>query len=112
MTVKARRCGASGRVPGALALARLTVETIRVCLRYRVTGLASEAGFFMLLSLPPLLLGLFGGVGYPGAVARGDHREPDLHGVEAWAEEFLAEGLIADTYSRRCRTSWSRAGST
>ena len=54
------------RVPGALALARLTVETIRVCLRYRVTGLASEAGFFMLLSLPPLLLGLFGGVGYLG----------------------------------------------
>src|SRR4029078_7022055 len=48
------------RVPGGLPLARLAVETIRVCLRYRVTGLASEAGFFMLLSLPPLLLGLFG----------------------------------------------------
>lgn len=43
------------RVPAAAPLARLTVETIRVCLRYRVTGLASEAAFFMLLSLPPLL---------------------------------------------------------
>ena len=40
-------------------------------MRYRVTGLASEAGFFALLSLPPLILGLFGGVGYVGqAVGR------------------------------------------
>ncbi len=52
------------RVPGALPSVRLTVATIRVCLRYRVTGLASEAGFFALLSLPPLVLGLFGGLGY------------------------------------------------
>jgi membrane protein len=53
-------------VPGALPLARLTVATIRISLRYRVTGLASEAGFFALLSLPPLVLGLFGGLGYLG----------------------------------------------
>ena len=33
-------------------------------MRYRVTGLASEAGFFALLSLPPLILGLFGGLAY------------------------------------------------
>ncbi len=52
------------RVPGALPVARLTVVTTRICLRYRVTGLASEAGFFALLSLPPLVLGLFGGLGY------------------------------------------------
>lgn len=32
--------------------------TVSVCLRYRVTGLAAEAGFFALLSLPPLVLGL------------------------------------------------------
>lgn len=37
-----------------------------MCLRYRVTGLAAEAGFFALLSLPPLVLGLFGGLGYVG----------------------------------------------
>ena len=52
-------------------------------MRYRVTGLASEAGFFALLSLPPLVLGLFGGVGYLGnwlgadvvdAGAEADHR--------------------------------------
>lgn len=85
------------RVPGALALARLTVETIRVCLRYRVTGLASEAGFFMLLSLPPLLLGLFGGVGYLGQWLGETTVNQILDGVQTWAEEFLTEDLIADT---------------
>jgi membrane protein len=41
-------------------------ETTAVCFRYRVTGLAAEAGFFALLSLPPLLLGLVGSIGYLG----------------------------------------------
>ena len=36
----------------------LVAATARICLRYRVTGLAAEAGFFALLSLPPLVLGL------------------------------------------------------
>jgi membrane protein len=44
----------------------LTVHTTRICLRYRVTGLAAEAGFFALLSLPPLVLGLVGAVGFVG----------------------------------------------
>jgi membrane protein len=44
----------------------LTVETTRICLRYRVTGLAAEAGFFALLSLPPLVLGLVGAIGFVG----------------------------------------------
>jgi membrane protein len=45
---------------------RLTKETTAVCFRYRVTGLAAEAGFFALLSLPPLLLGLVGSIHYVG----------------------------------------------
>jgi membrane protein len=45
---------------------RLIRETTAVCFRYRVTGLAAEAGFFALLSLPPLLLGLVGSIGYLG----------------------------------------------
>ncbi len=49
-----------------LGIWALTRETVSVCLRYRVTGLASEAGFFALLSLPPLVLGLVGGAGYLG----------------------------------------------
>lgn len=46
---------------------RLTASTTRICMRYRVTGLAAEAGFFALLSLPPLILGLVASVGYVGA---------------------------------------------
>jgi membrane protein len=45
---------------------RLTVHTTKICLRYRVTGLAAEAGFFALLSLPPLVLGLVGAIGFIG----------------------------------------------
>ncbi len=48
-------------------LGRLVSGTVRVCMRYRVTGLAAEAGFFALLSLPPLVLGLVGGLGYARA---------------------------------------------
>lgn len=39
-------------------LVHVLTGTFQVCLRYRVTGLAAEAGFFALLSLPPLVLGL------------------------------------------------------
>jgi membrane protein len=45
---------------------QLIRETTAICFRYRVTGLAAEAGFFALLSLPPLLLGLVGSIGYLG----------------------------------------------
>lgn len=46
------------------ALWRLVKMTVATCFRYRVTGLAAEVGFFALLSLPPLVLGIFGTVGY------------------------------------------------
>jgi membrane protein len=42
----------------------LLKDTVRSCMEYRVTGLAAEAAFFTLLSLPPLLLGLVGALGY------------------------------------------------
>ena len=36
----------------------------RSCLRYRVTGLAAEAAFFAVLSVPPLVFALAGAIGY------------------------------------------------
>jgi membrane protein len=42
---------------------RLVVSTVGTCFRQRVTGLAAEAAFFALLSLPPLLFGLAGSIG-------------------------------------------------
>lgn len=43
---------------------RLITATIGACFRYRVTGLAAEAAFFAILSMPPLVLGLAGTIGY------------------------------------------------
>ncbi|HWJ68087.1 MAG TPA: YihY/virulence factor BrkB family protein [Nocardioides sp.] len=43
---------------------RLGVTTVSSCLRYRVTGLAAEGAFFAVLSVPPLIFALAGGVGY------------------------------------------------
>ncbi len=64
----------SGRLNKARALYRnvskrrmawlLLKDTVNSCMEYRVTGLAAEAAFFTLLSLPPLLLGLIGLLGY------------------------------------------------
>jgi membrane protein len=74
--------------------AKLTVETIRVCLRYRVTGLASEAGFFMLLSLPPLVLGLFGGVGYVSGWLGKDIVNELITGIQNFASDFLVANVV------------------
>ena len=43
---------------------RLVVTTVGSCLRYRVTGLAAEAAFFAVLSVPPLIFALAGAIGY------------------------------------------------
>ena len=84
------------RIPGAVPLARLVLETIRVCLSYRVTGLAAEGGFFMLLSLPPFVLGLFGGVGYLGIILGPDGVERLTAAVAEYASGFLTESSIDD----------------
>ncbi|MEV7699205.1 YihY/virulence factor BrkB family protein [Streptomyces sp. NPDC086779] len=43
---------------------QLLKDTLNSCIEYRILGLAAEAAFFTLLSLPPLLLGLIGLLGY------------------------------------------------
>jgi len=85
------------RVPGLLPLARLVVATIRVCLRYRVTGLASEAGFFALLSLPPLILGLVGGLAFVGDALGTDKVEEVITSINAYAAQFLTPEVINET---------------
>ena len=94
VTPKAKVRRALLRVPGAMPAARLTVETIRVCLRYRVTGLASEAGFFMLLSLPPLVLGLFGGVGYIGGWLGNNIVKELIDGIQDFSSRFLVANVV------------------
>lgn len=43
---------------------RIIAGTVGACVRYRVTGLSGEAAFFAILSLPPLIFGLAGAVGF------------------------------------------------
>ena len=83
------------RVPGALPLTRLLLETVRICMRYRVTGLASEAGFFALLSLPPLILGLFGGVGYIGPLLGPGTVHEVTTAIERYASRFLTDQSVS-----------------
>ena len=96
MTVRVRVLRGLARVPGAATLARLTVETVRVCMRYRVTGLASEAGFFALLSLPPLLFGLFGGAGYVGRWLGPDTVAQVSQAISVYAARFLTDSSVRD----------------
>lgn len=43
---------------------RIIVTTVGSCMRYRVSGLAAEAAFFAVLSVPPLVFALAGSIGY------------------------------------------------
>ena len=43
---------------------RIVVTTVGSCLRHRVTGLAAEAAFFAVLSVPPLVFALAGAIGF------------------------------------------------
>jgi membrane protein len=94
MTVKALIRRELDKVHGATTTARLVLETVRACLRYRVTGLASEAAFFMLLSLPPLVLALFGGVGYVGQLVGRTTVDEVTASISTYAAQFLTEDSI------------------
>lgn len=62
---------------------RLVRNTAVAAFRYRVTGLAAEAAFFALLSLPPLVLGLIGTMGH----FRGALGEPTVNEIRMWMIE-------------------------
>lgn len=74
----------------------LTKETVGVCLRYRVTGLASEAGFFALLSMPPLILGLVAGIGYVGDAVGADSVGEVRAQIAVYANQVFASRSIVD----------------
>lgn len=59
----------------------LLKDTVNSCMEYRVTGLAAEAAFFVLLSLPPLLLGLVGALGYVDTIVGLDTIDHIRHNI-------------------------------
>jgi membrane protein len=75
---------------------RLLRRTVANAWRHRVLGLAAEAGFWQLLSLPPLLLSLLGALGYVadaiGHNALGTIRNSILRG----AGDLLTESVVDD----------------
>jgi membrane protein len=83
-----------------LVLWRLTKETTANCFRYRVTGLAAEAGFFALLSLPPLLLGLVGAIGYLGQWLGEDVVEEVRERILDGARDVLTSDVVTDVIEK------------
>ncbi len=69
----------------------LLKDTVDSCLEYRVTGLAAEAAFFVLLSLPPLLLGLVGALGYVDTVIGLDTIEHIRHNILSASATVLSD---------------------
>jgi membrane protein len=92
--------------PGLVARARgllwrLVVTTFGSCMRYRVTGLAAEAAFFAILSMPPLVFALAGAIGYvtsefPSAQVT-DTREAVLDLARRALTETAVERVIEPT---------------
>lgn len=84
-------------------------HTVAACLRYRVTGLAAEVAFFALLSLPPLVFGLVGSIGF---IARGfsmtekrEFREQVLIHANRFLTPDAVEDIIAPTLDEVLLTS-------
>lgn len=96
MTFRQRLRAVLRPIPGALPVARLVAETVGICLRYRVTGLASEAAFFALLSLPPLILGLIAGIGFLGRALGADAIGTVTGAIETWSLRFLTPDTVQE----------------
>lgn len=92
--VRARAKRVLGPIPGITPAARLVAETFGICFRYRVTGLAAEAAFFMLLSMPPLVLGLIAAVGFFGDRIGPDAVQSVSDGISEWASRFLTTDVV------------------
>lgn len=81
----------------------LTKETTRVCFRYRVTGLAAEAGFFALLSLPPLLLGLVGSISVVGDWVGHDVVAEVQRRILAGSRDIFSSEVVSDVIEKTLR---------
>lgn len=70
--------------------------TVSVCMRYRVTGLAAEGAFFAVLSLPPLVFGLAGSIGY----VVGIFGDETVRGVKAQIVDLALQALTEESVQR------------
>lgn len=76
--------------------ASLVRATAAVCLRWRVTGLAAEASFFTLLSLPGLALSLAAAAAAVGRAAGPAATQDLTRGVLDTASRFLTSDVVEE----------------
>ena len=81
-------------IPGAIPVIRLVIETVKIAMRYRVTGLSAEGAFFMLLSMPPLLLGLIAGVGFMSEWIGANALTNVTQAIQEWSGRFLTPEVV------------------
>nr|WP_232247754.1 YihY/virulence factor BrkB family protein [Kitasatospora azatica] len=75
----------------------LVKDTTNTCVEYRVTGLAAEAAFFTLLSIPPLLLCLAGTLGYLDELLGAGTIQKLQHDILSAAGTVLSQSSIHQT---------------
>jgi membrane protein len=73
---------------------RLAVSTVGSSMRYRVTGLAAEAAFFTVLSVPPLIFALAGAIGYVTESFSPDQVDHVRHAILDLASRFLTDSAV------------------
>lgn len=83
-------------IPGAVPFVRLVAETVTVIVRYRATGLAAEAAYFMLLSLPPLILGLVAGAGFASDRLGPETLDQVTGTVEEWSLRIFTPDMVEE----------------
>jgi membrane protein len=73
---------------------RVIVATVASSMRYRVTGLAAEAAFFTVLSVPPLIFALAGAIGYVTQSFSPDQVEHVRTAILDLASRFLTDSAV------------------
>ncbi len=73
---------------------RIIVSTVGSSMRYRVTGLAAEAAFFTVLSVPPLIFALAGAIGYLTQSFSPDQVENVRTAILDLASRFLTDSAV------------------
>lgn len=77
--------------------ATLAERTVRDSLKDRVPGLAAEVAFYLVLSLPPLLLVVLGLLGYVGEIGGADTVADIKDQLLDWADNIFSAATIQDT---------------
>jgi membrane protein len=73
---------------------RVIVATVASSMRYRVTGLAAEAAFFTVLSVPPLIFALAGAIGYVTESFSPDQVDHVRHAILDLSSRFLTDSAV------------------